>query len=280
MIPACSAGQMPGTTPVPPPTSGSVPGATTLKAVLLSGRQEVPPTPSSASGSATVALNDTHTTLTVTVSVSGLTNISEADLHAGPIGVNGPILFSLASGPFGSPLVVTLSEAALQPSPAQGIVSFADAVNALFAGRLYINIHTTAFPDGEIRGQVGSVTLHANLGAAEPAPSLQAAATATLELQINNDQSIISFTLNVSGTTGVTGAHIHARTQELLFNLSSGPIPAQLTGTLTSANFTPTTGPGFTTFDEAVDAMISGNTFADVHLLTNPPGVIQGRILP
>ena len=40
-------------------------------------------------------------------------------------------------------------------SPAEGSVTLTEAqVNELLAGRWYVNVHTAAFPGGEIRGQV------------------------------------------------------------------------------------------------------------------------------
>lgn len=40
--------------------------------------------------------------------------------------------------------------------PALGINTFADALQAIAVGQAYVNIHTTAFPGGEIRGQLPS----------------------------------------------------------------------------------------------------------------------------
>ncbi|MFO1459033.1 MAG: CHRD domain-containing protein [Verrucomicrobiota bacterium] len=67
-------------------------------------------------------------------------------IHLGAPGENGPVLVDLASihipvGPRSGIYSgnVTLSQA---------------AESALFAGNLYMNIHSTAFPGGEIRGQL------------------------------------------------------------------------------------------------------------------------------
>jgi hypothetical protein len=47
--------------------------------------------------------------------------------------------------------------------PGAGINMFADAVNAIEAGQTYFNIHTVAFPGGEIRGQITVVPESASL---------------------------------------------------------------------------------------------------------------------
>ena len=59
---------------------------------------------------------------------------------------------------------------ATSPNPMVGAVLINEAMEAdLIAGKLYINLHTPAFPNGEIRGQVASTT--AAPPAAAPAPA-------------------------------------------------------------------------------------------------------------
>jgi hypothetical protein len=50
-----------------------------------------------------------------------------------------------------------LTAASLLPDPTDGINTFAEAVHAIEAGETYINIHTVAYPMGEIRGQLIAV---------------------------------------------------------------------------------------------------------------------------
>ena len=57
----------------------------------------------------------------------------------------------------------TLTAASLIPDPADGINTFAEAVNAIEAGHTYFNIHTVAFPGGEIRGQITVIPEPASL---------------------------------------------------------------------------------------------------------------------
>jgi len=127
----------------------------------LSGDQEVAPVSSSASGIATMMFDNVAMTLDYQITLSGLdldTNQtpSTADdvlamhFHNAPFGANGGVAFSI----FGDNDLLT--------DPILGIVSgtwdaseaLASSVTALLAGNLYINVHTTAVPSGEIRGQV------------------------------------------------------------------------------------------------------------------------------
>ena len=125
--------------------------------------------PSTGTGHGTVTFSTAADTLTVMLTFSDLTSPTAipagvpgaAHIHFGNPGVEGPILFpflepnannfplDVTSGTY----VTTLTAASLIPDPADGINTFAEAVNAIEAGHTYFNIHTVAFPGGEIRGQ-------------------------------------------------------------------------------------------------------------------------------
>jgi len=102
------------------------------------GEQEVPPTGSEATGVCAGDLADDVITLTLSCS-HDVFMPTGAHIHRGAAGVNGPILFDL-----GDPTSPIVSVAALLPPD----------IAELAAGLLYINIHSTAFPGGEIRGQM------------------------------------------------------------------------------------------------------------------------------
>jgi len=113
--------------------------------VYLSGRQEVPANNSLGSGTCMVTLNATETQAAVACNYRNLTsNALGAHIHDnGPVGVIGPIRFdfSFTGGTSG-----TIGPLTFATTPAQ--------VADLRANRWYINIHTSNFTGGEIRGQV------------------------------------------------------------------------------------------------------------------------------
>jgi CHRD domain/FG-GAP-like repeat len=113
--------------------------------VYLSGRQEVPANNSPGSGTCMVTLNATETQVTVECTYRNLTsNVVGAHIHDnGPVGVNGPIRFdfSFTGGRTGS-----IGPLTFNTTPAQ--------VADLRSNRWYVNIHTSNFTGGEIRGQV------------------------------------------------------------------------------------------------------------------------------
>jgi len=127
--------------------------ATELSAVL-SGDQEVPAVTTTASGSASVSINEAQTEIAFTLNVSDITDITAGHIHVGARGVDGPIILPLAEGPYGNSLTGTLTETDLTPQADEGIDTFADAVAAILDEDTYINVHTAANPGGEIRGQI------------------------------------------------------------------------------------------------------------------------------
>jgi hypothetical protein len=115
--------------------------STTALGATLNGAQETPPNSSAATGTATVNVDTTAKSFTATVTTNSITG-TVAHIHAGAPGVAGPILFPLTESPAGSgtwKTTSTLSDTQLQD---------------MLAGRYYVNVHSAAFPAGEIRGQL------------------------------------------------------------------------------------------------------------------------------
>jgi uncharacterized protein (TIGR03118 family) len=135
----------------------------------LTGANEVPnPTLSLGTGSFTAFLNQAEDTLTVIVSLQGLSSATlpgGADISIGGPNATGPTVLTLSDFPGGvasGQFTTTLTAANFTPDPADGIITFADAAQAMLAGNAYVNIHTTQNPGGEIRGQIGPIST--NLG--------------------------------------------------------------------------------------------------------------------
>jgi CHRD domain-containing protein/PEP-CTERM motif-containing protein len=164
---------------VAPPSARAIP--ITFQ-VLLSGSNEVPPTGSPGVGTAFLTLDTTAQTLNGTISFSGLTgSTTAAHIHcclASPFltGVNVGVATLVPAFP-GFPLGVmsgadtfTLdlaSAASYNPAfiTAQGSLPNAETafINGLIAGETYLNIHSTTFGGGEIRGFVTAVPEPASL---------------------------------------------------------------------------------------------------------------------
>lgn len=131
-------------------------GVATKIQTMLTGAKEVPPVATAAFGEAMVKLADNGLSLKFRVEVCDIVNVSQAHIHVGAPGTNGPVvLFLYGFGPlFTADGCAKLSSGTLTPSnliPAGGI-TWDGFLNALFAGNTYVNVHTTAHPGGEIRG--------------------------------------------------------------------------------------------------------------------------------
>lgn len=105
----------------------------------LKGAMEVPPTDSAATGTADISVDTEAKKVTWTVIHSGLTGEPTAAHFHGPA----------APGENAGPAID------ISANIASGTADLTDAQLAdLQAGKMYLNIHTEKFPDGEIRGQV------------------------------------------------------------------------------------------------------------------------------
>ena len=108
----------------------------------LTATAVVPPTASTASGTADVTFDTASKMLTWTVTYKGLTGKPTAAHFHGPAAVDAN------AGP-----VVGLTGSL--DSPIKGTFTLSDKqASELEAGMWYLNVHTSKYADGEIRGQV------------------------------------------------------------------------------------------------------------------------------
>ena len=116
----------------------------------LTGANVVPPNASTGTGMATVTLDPTETSIKVDVTFSLLTGTTTAAHIHGPAaaGTNAAVVFTFAGFPLGV-TSGTFSQASIPITATQ--------VADLKAGLYYIDIHTSIFPGGELRGQLAFV---------------------------------------------------------------------------------------------------------------------------
>lgn len=132
-------------------------GKKNIKSDRMSGYQEAPPVSTTGSGRFRAQLDRNANTIKWELTWSSLSgNANAAHLHFGQRGVSAAIVVPLC-GPCGAAsgtATGTIAQASITPT--QGLDTFAELVDAIRAGRIYVNIHTTAFPAGEIRGQLNN----------------------------------------------------------------------------------------------------------------------------
>lgn len=106
----------------------------------LTGMQEVPPVKTSATGKSNIMIKDDRT-VTGNVTTTGIEG-DAAHIHHGAKGKNGPPIITLNQEPDGMWMV---------PSGAR---LTREQYQEYKAGSLYVNVHSSAHPDGEIRAQL------------------------------------------------------------------------------------------------------------------------------
>ncbi len=108
----------------------------------LAGFNESPPAETVGSGFVTLRLVADDGLLEVDFSVSDLVaDMTASHIHIAGVGQNGGVSISLAppSGSF---------------SASYDITGNTDAIDAMRSGNAYVNVHSSAYPSGELRGQV------------------------------------------------------------------------------------------------------------------------------
>lgn len=110
-----------------------------------SGSQEIPSNAATGSATLTGTYNKSTNSLSYTINWTGLTNVVTSAHFHGPA----------STTETASPLVdITIGTNGVSGS-ASATVTISDAVeSALLEGKVYYNLHTALFPDGEVRAQV------------------------------------------------------------------------------------------------------------------------------
>jgi hypothetical protein len=219
---------------------------TTIFNLVLEGAQQVPPVATAASGSGTATYEASTRQLTLNLSYSGLSSAETmAHIHGpGVRGVNAGVLIFLSAG-----------------SPKNDVVILSPAQETdLFAGRLYVNIHTLNFPDGEIRGQID------NLGAVG-SPRLTGISTRGHVLT-GDDVLIGGFIIDGSSPKRVV---VRARGPSLGSQGVSGPLADPV------LTLVPTAGPSATVSN---DNWGTEPNAAEIQALgLNPPNTLESALL-
>jgi hypothetical protein len=136
---------------------------------VLSGFNEVPALISEGTGTLDLTLDTNAKTLTYRLTFASFpTAVLQSHIHLGKVHVAGGVMVffctNLGNGPAGTPacpagggtVTGTITAADVVAVPAQNVTpgDFDEIVDALESHTTYVNVHTTAFPAGEIRGEI------------------------------------------------------------------------------------------------------------------------------
>ena len=126
------------------------------------GAEEVPANSSRAQGQALFRLSDDGMELHYRLIVANIENVTQSHIHRAPAGTNGGVVVWLYPTAPPAQLIPGRTQGIL----AEGTITAADLVGSLAeqplsalvaeirSGNAYVNVHTSQFPPGEIRGQI------------------------------------------------------------------------------------------------------------------------------
>lgn len=129
----------------------------------MRGYQEAPSVSTAGTGIFVAKIDAGETTINYQLSYSNLEGTATAShIHIAQPGVNGGIVAALCGAggkpacPASGTVTGSITAADILALPPQGIAAgeLAEVIAAIRAGVAYVNLHSDAFPSGEIRGQI------------------------------------------------------------------------------------------------------------------------------
>lgn len=234
--------------------------------VVLSADEVIPRPTSSATGSGDITVNLLNGSVTGGVTLSGIT-ATLAHIHDAFAGAAGPVIVDF---------VQSGTDPNRWDAQAGGMLT-ADQINDLLAGKLYVNVHSAAYPEGEIRGQLKpeniSVVFTA-LSGAGVVPPVTTIATAIAATTIDSIAQMGTVHATATGVDDATDAHVHkaaagANNAAALFALTKdSAAPGHW-----SVELQPITATDLTDFT-------ANGWYVDIHTPANPAGELRGQITP
>jgi hypothetical protein len=232
--------------------------------VTVSSAEVFPRTNSVATGTGQVTFNLITGAVSGGVTLTGIT-ATMAHIHNGIAGTNGPI-------------IINFVQSGTDPNrwdAEAGSTLTADQVNALLAGQLYVNVHTAAFPDGEIRGQIRPQGIDVAIAAMDGnsvVPPVVNSATGFAAMTVNEVANTATIHVQTTGVDDATEAHVHnapagQNASAPLFSLMKDPaVPSHWL----------LEGQSVTQADR--DALAANSLYVDVHTPGALAGALRGQL--
>jgi hypothetical protein len=128
----------------------------------LSGSNEVPANDSRATGQAIFQLSRDGQSISYRLIVANIENVTMAHIHLAPEGANGPVVVWLYPSAPPAQLIPgrtngILATGTIRTSDLVGQLAGQDLdvlLDAFAEGNAYVNVHTSQYPPGEVRGQI------------------------------------------------------------------------------------------------------------------------------
>jgi len=233
-------------------------------AVALTPAEVWPLPDSEASGSGELTFDLVSGAVTGSVSVTGMT-ATAAHIHQ---------QFAAADGPVVVPFEPGTEPDTWQPE-ADGMLT-AELVDALLAGQLYLNVHSDAFPDGEIRAQIRPANIQVvftNLTGDAVVPPVTTDAVGRAAATLDTNASTATVHLNTTGVEDATEAHVHVAAADA----SSADVLLALAQDGADPNHWAVEREAVTA--EQIGQFDANTWYVDVHTPANPDAELRGQLL-
>ncbi len=240
------------------------PGSIEVLFTGMSGGQEVPANASAASAIAASTVDLATGTITLHVNAAGVDDASASHIHLGFAGENGGVQIGLAKDA-GNPGHWFVTGAQLDDAR---MTSYED-------GQLYVNLHTPAFPGGEIRGQVAPPpveVLFTDMSGDQEVPAVATAATAIAASTMNRDTGVLTLHVRATGVDVATASHVHTA--------AAGQNGAVLVPLTKDAGDLGHWSASAALNADSLGDYKAGGLYVNLHTPTNPGGEIRGQITP
>ncbi len=251
-----------------------------FRATINAAQENNPANTSTATGSAIMHYNFATNTFDLMISITGMSNVATAShIHEAAAGANGPVVTNLGGETAYTRTGNTLS------ATFYNVRHLGTPLTLLQSGA-YFNIHSAAYPGGEVRGQLipRPVRLVANLDTAQE----QAAFPAVNLSSVNNFGGAILLYDPVANTISLrhslfnftntlNNSHIHEGAPGI-----SGPVRTNLGNNATTGGYSSANGYIAGAHDQAwvgdPVALIKGDMYLNYHSTTFTGGQLRGQL--
>jgi hypothetical protein len=235
-----------------------------LFAARMNGAQEVPAVATNAVGLATFNLNAHRDSICIEGTFNGLSGpITGIHIHEAMPGMSGGVVLDLMPYMSGNHLKGTVAGSALTPQ----------FIQKMFSGMFYLNVHTSANPNGEIRGQIMAeedLGMHVRLDGNQEVPAVATNATGLGFFWLAKHNGKLSFRVVVDGLSGpITGAHLHKNVMG-----QNGPVAEDLMMYINGNTIVGSVDP-----TAYLTALMMDSLYINIHTTANPNGEIRGQLM-
>lgn len=230
----------------------------------LSGANEVPPVTTNAMGSAITVLAATQDKLYFNITFNSLNGtLAAAHLHSAAAGANGNVVADLGSFINGNSIIGTLDPT--------------NFLNDLLMGNIYVNIHTSDQPGGEIRAQLtltgSGLAWYGVLSGSNEVPAVTSNGIGAIAVWTNDMMDSAWYWGSFDTLDGTfAAAHFHDGAPGSnggvinMLNVNGNVISGTLTGSSLPADL--------------IGKLQNGLVYVNVHSSANPSGELRANLMP